>query len=76
MFASTFDHPRAKAATVQPTFLKRISRGTLAVVLFVALALLGNFGSKESETKWSVPSTVQTTQTTRNTSPYQGQARR
>jgi hypothetical protein len=52
--------PTAKCLSVLSPFLKHLNMGTLALIMFVALALLSTSHGKESETKktpqsWRVP---------------------
>src|SRR5882724_3285243 len=53
MFASPLYHQKPSASKTASTFLKYLSPPTLAFVMFIALALLGRIGGKESETKKS-----------------------
>ena len=50
------DHkPTARCVSVLSPFLRHVNTGTLAFVLFVALALLNTTRGKEAETKASIP---------------------
>jgi plastocyanin len=47
--------PATRCVTVLTPFLRHVNTGTLAFVLFVALALLSSIDGKNSETKESAP---------------------
>jgi len=47
--------PTARCASVLSPFLKHLNTGTLAFVMFVALALLSSTHGKDSETRESAP---------------------
>ena len=47
--------PTTRCVTVLTPFLRHLNTGTLALVMFVALALLSTTRGKEAETKASIP---------------------
>jgi hypothetical protein len=55
MFSHPIYYHKPSALSTRSTFLKHLSPGTLALVMFIAVALLGIVGGKESETKKPVP---------------------
>jgi plastocyanin len=57
MTTSPAYYPRSatKCATVLTPFLRQLNTGTLAILLFVALAALTNIPSREVESKGSIP---------------------
>ena len=52
---SHYRKPATRCVTVLTPFLRHLNTGTLAFVLFVALALLNTMRGKESETRESAP---------------------
>ena len=57
MTTSPAYYPRSatKCATVLTPFLRHLNTGTLAILLFVALAALTSIRGREVETKGSIP---------------------
>ena len=51
MIASPFYHQTRSAANVAPAFLKYVSQRSLAVIMFIALAVLASVGNKQSDSK-------------------------
>ena len=54
--------PATRCVTVLTPFLRHLNTGTLALVMFVALALLSNTHGKEAETRESSPVKVTTSE--------------
>jgi Icc protein len=54
--------PATRCVTVLSPFLRHVNTGTLAFVLFVALALLSTMRGKEPETRESAPATATKTE--------------
>jgi len=54
--------PATRCVTVLTPFLRHLNTGTLALVMFVALALLSNTHGKEAETRESAPDKVTTSE--------------
>lgn len=58
-----YDHkPTARCVSVLSPFLRHVNTGTLALVLFVALALLSTTRGREAETRGSAPAKVTTSE--------------
>jgi hypothetical protein len=57
------DHkPTARCVSVLSPFLRHVNTGSLAFVLFVALALLSTTRGREAETRESAPAKVTTSE--------------
>ena len=54
--------PTMRCASVLSPFLKRLNTGTLALVMFVALALLSRTRDKDAETRESAPTKATTSE--------------
>ena len=50
--------PATRCVTVLTPFLRHLNTGTLAFIMFVALALLSNTSGKEAETRESAPARI------------------
>ena len=50
--------PATRCVTVLTPFLRQLNTGTLAFIMFVALALLSNIRGKEAETRESAPARI------------------
>jgi hypothetical protein len=51
MLASPFNYQTRSTAKVPPGFLKYVSQRSLAVIMFIALAVMASVGNKQSDSK-------------------------
>jgi hypothetical protein len=57
-----YHKPTARSVSVLYPFLRHVNTGTLAVVMFVALALFSSTRGKDAETRESAPAKVTTSE--------------
>ncbi len=57
-----YHKPTARWVSVLSRFLRHVNTGTLALVMFVALALLSTTRGREAETRESAPAKVTTSE--------------